>query len=183
MNIDLLFELLAEDIDPQSKILLWPVSVLGERERSDGYPYHITLKYFGEGQIPQNKVTQRMDSLDVRPPSGFSLEPFIFGAGTPKEAHVLLLKGVSDRYQKLREAFDDIRPDDFPEYKPHITVTQDLWERVKEEKLSPADLRIKIFPLEYRIGDNPVHVAKAHDPVAKGNFTRSVDDFGLPFTA
>lgn len=91
---------------------------------------HCTHKYFGELSLAEAKVVGDVIRSYFQRNGGF--HPFmlkfegvdVFGGGD-KRVRVLKAFGSVQRYQNLRATLDLIRPDDYPDWVPHITTMRD----------------------------------------------------------
>lgn len=165
-----------EGVEPNDGIVQFPVSILGYDKKSDGIPFHITLRW---GKIDDEEkfvddVTKAIDGLDLTPPKITKWTPEIFGKD--KEFYVLLSPNPPANLLKIKDAIDPIfGPDPFHPYKMHITVDQELWDAVKDNYLSPNDLEVDVGPLQVVRGNK---VLKTFDN--KSRLGEDVDLFGIP---
>jgi 8-oxo-dGTP pyrophosphatase MutT (NUDIX family) len=130
-----------------TSFLYYPVEMEGVDEA------HITVKFFGEEPVTVDKIEEILKGKDLSPPTSFTWEPVEFDSKQNGKVRVLELKGLPSRIEDMHNALEVVRKDDYPTYRPHITVSDDIWERVKEEKLLPGDLRVKVLPLQFKDRD------------------------------
>ena len=126
----------------KSSYLYWPVTIDGNTT------YHITCKYLGDTEYDLNDIKERLSKVDVSPPSDFGWTPHIFHTNDDGDVKVLLLTGWPESMKDCHDALEPLRADSYPDYKPHITVEPELWDRIEKEKLTPGDFKIEIGPLE-----------------------------------
>lgn len=141
-----------------SHILMFPVSINGQRrdDHEDLPDYHVTLKWMGE--TPHKTVDEIENIVNkhgLSAPKSFNIRPHVFN--TPNgPAHVLLLGGNLETLHNAKKEIDEGKPDRYPEYLPHITVSKKIHDAIKNGTMSAEDLNIRVHPLEYRIGDQIV---------------------------
>jgi hypothetical protein len=141
-----------------SHILMFPVSINGQHrdEHEDLPDYHVTLKWMGD--TPHKTVDEIENIVNkhgLSAPKSFSVRPHVFN--TPNgPAHVLLLGGNLETLHNAKKEIDEGKPDRYPEYLPHITVSKKIHDAIKNGTMSAEDLNIRVHPLEYRIGDQIV---------------------------
>lgn len=131
------------------RYLAWPVTVLGKRFRSGGSEYHITLKFLGELGFNEKQVVRaRMNQLGTDYPvfPYFKLSQFEQKTG-PKPGPRLVLEALDfdSEIMTLHQKFLDIGPNDWPTFRPHITLDQPEWIMASQHGWQSLD--IKIFPL------------------------------------
>jgi 8-oxo-dGTP pyrophosphatase MutT (NUDIX family) len=151
---------LLEAVDPDDAIVHYPVTIGGEHETKEGVPYHITLrwgKWKGTKEELVEAVEKALEGLDTHRPKISTWRPDVF-KGKDKTFHVLLVP-VEGHMLKLRDALEPVfGKDPFPEYKPHISVDEELWNEIQKKKLSPGDLMVDVLPLEVRMGNAQLEV-------------------------
>jgi hypothetical protein len=152
--------LLLEAIQPNDAILMWPVTVLGQKE-ADGYDLHITLIW---GKWDQSKeelkeaVSKVLSKKDLKLPSFSSWAPDIF-KGQEKSFHVL-------KIQELKADVDALRKELAPifnaplraDYIPHVSVSKSLHDEIVSKKLTPKEAGLKIGDLELRLGQEIIEL-------------------------
>ena len=140
-----------------SHILMFPVKINGSHtsEHPDIPPYHVTLKWLGADKpIEHNQVSSLAQKYQLHPPKIKSVEPLTWPS--PRgDIHVLALHGDHDN---LHEAHNELSAGNksLHPYTPHITVSKELHDRVKNENLTPEQLGIEVGPLEYHIGNQKI---------------------------
>ena len=140
-----------------SHILMYPVHINGKHHDEDPSipPYHVTLKWMGVNKpVEHDKVSELVNKHKLHPPKITKLEPKTW-ASPRGDIHVLALHGDHDNlhaaHGELSEGNKSLHP-----YVPHITVSKELHDRVKNEGLTPDQLGIHIGPLEYHVGDQKI---------------------------
>lgn len=175
---------LVEGVDPDDAILQFPVSIMGKDKKSDGVPYHLTIRW-GKNNDPEKlvqDVTDALKGLDLSPPQVSHLSPQIFhGKDASKTFYVLVSPHVPQSVLDIKHAVDPIFGDDpFDVYKLHVTVDQDLWDKVKKEYLSPGDLRLHVGPLELLRGNKVLKTFGDKVEEESRVYCESFDFFGIP---
>lgn len=106
--------------------LAWPVCVNGRICDLQGRPLHITCKYFGMVPITKDEIKERLRGIDTGPITAKDnphWTPVVWDADT----HVLQINNPPKRMIQAHEAFEDILPESFGKYRPHITLSKPLW--------------------------------------------------------
>lgn len=121
----------------------WPVILNGRQ-------YHITLKYLGDVDVKPDKVLAALKPFKTLLPLFYDWEPVVFNSGN--EIHyVLEFTKFAALIPEMHDALN-FRPDDFPTYRPHITVPKDVWD--KAEKFELADLYTGRLQYKYNAVDH-----------------------------
>ena len=147
-----------EKISPKeiqrSHILMFPVSIRGKQApTTDDASYHVTLKWLGnkDKEEDHKKIQDVVNRHSLHSPENVDIEPHIFD--TPRgKVHVLKLKGAKKSLEYAHHELSEENPS-MHKYAPHITVSKELHDEVKEKGLTAKDIGLKIHPLEYRVGD------------------------------
>jgi oligoribonuclease (3'-5' exoribonuclease) len=126
--------------------LSWPVTIDGDDS------LHVTCKFIGTDPFSVDEVVGLIqegspDGTDFPVSNELSWEPITFDTENDGKVKVLELKGVPQNVVDCHDALWTIRQDDYPDYKPHVTVPDKLWERIKAEGLTPQDLGMQVGPL------------------------------------
>lgn len=122
--------------------LHYPVTLNGDPE------HHITVKFFDKTPVTPEMIEEATKGISKLPPSNFDWEPVVF-QGKRGEVRVLELKNLPANVSELHYALEIVRPDDYPVYRPHITVSDELWEKIKNEGLKAKDFNIEVGPLTF----------------------------------
>lgn len=160
-----------------SHILMFPVKIKGQHKSEDpNIPdYHVTLKWLGVNKaVDHSKVSELVSKHQLNPPKITKIEPLTWNS--PRgDIHVLALHGDHDN---LHSAHEELSADNksLHPYTPHITVSKELHDRVKNEGLTPEQLGIEVGPLAYHVGGQKIkefHLAPEADtgfvkPLKKG---------------
>lgn len=129
--------------------LAWPVAINGKIMTPDGRPFHMTLKYLGK--FPMLSLVQIKDRLaghDVSPVSFHDQpkwQPGVWDGAGDTKFHVLELMNPPTRLAKAREAFADVLKDDFPIYRPHISLPKFYMDFFGQ--LGPGHILLELGPL------------------------------------
>lgn len=128
-----------------TSFLSWGVSIQGD------WDHHITCKFFKDVPVTPEQIEEALKGIDVSPPkvSELSWEPVEFDTKNIDKVKVLELKRYPKRLADAHFALEAIRKDDYPDYRPHVTVSEELWARIKKEKLGPGDLQMEVGPLTF----------------------------------
>lgn len=98
--------------------IFWPVMLNGKK-------HHITLKYLGDVDVPPAKVLSALKPFKNLLPNFYDIRRDIF-TFKGEEHFVLELFALGAGVQEMHDALN-FRPDDFPSYRPHVTVSKMLW--------------------------------------------------------
>lgn len=113
---------------------------------------HITSKFFGEDPITVEEIRGALDMIgDFDKPLDWSeleWEPVVFATKNDGAVAVLELIKFPPELTKLHAALMKYHKDDYQGYRPHITVSQEVWEAVAEKKLTPQQCDLKVLDLE-----------------------------------
>lgn len=109
-----------------SNYIYWPVMV-------NNYRLHITLKYLGEVDAPPDKVLTALKPFKNLLPNFYEFRPEIFEF-KGVEHYVLEFTKFSPNITDIHNAVN-FRPDDFPTYRPHVTVDKDFWHVIRNKNL------------------------------------------------
>lgn len=116
---------------------------------------HVTAKFFGDIPLTVEEVRNALLHIeDIDAPinvSEIEWEPVVFATKNDGAVAVLELKKYPRIFDQIHYALEKFRRDDYASYKPHITVSQEDWERVEQEKLTPDQADLQFMPLELSI--------------------------------
>lgn len=147
--------ILLESAAKDDAILMWPVTILGQRE-ADGYDLHVTLnwsKWNGSEEELRASVEKSLEGMDLTLPS-FSEWGTAEFQGREKKFKVLTLPQLKSFVVGLRKAVNTVFQDRFGDaYTPHISVSENLWQHISDNKLTPREAKTKVGNLELRLGD------------------------------
>lgn len=140
----------------KNSYLCWPVFFPG----IDG-EFHVTCKFLGNSPYTVTEVVQllAMEGLSTKGPEPEEITwvPHTFDTKNDGKVKVLLVQGCPSRMKACHDALGTIHPDDYPEWKAHITVDPEIWDEVKENHLTPVDLEVSFGPLQLRRGEEVLH--------------------------
>ena len=126
-----------------TSFLHYPIHIDGETDE-----HHITVKFFDKTPVTTEQIEEVTKGIPKTPPPISSWNPIIL-QGKRGDVKVLELDKLPPHVSQLHYALEAIRKDDYPDYRPHITVSEELWDRIKAEKLGPQDLGVKAGPLTF----------------------------------
>lgn len=126
--------------------LQWPVKLTGMET-----DLHVTAKFFGKAKIDVGAVLQKIRNLYPiqEKYKDIEWEPAIFGNG--EDVYVLELTRYPSVMDRVHDLFDLVN-DDFPEYRPHITIPKGSWDAVKEGKITPQQVDLTFGVIELHLG-------------------------------
>jgi 8-oxo-dGTP pyrophosphatase MutT (NUDIX family) len=125
--------------------LSWPVWI-------DGDEYHITLKWFGDKDVTPTQLRSMLCDLDLDPTSLLEFTPQVFKTEDDEEVRVLKIVNHPRSWLEAWKRLNIIRTDDYPEYKAHITVPKEFWDRILKEDLTFKHLGFEMGPLQLKRG-------------------------------
>lgn len=147
--------ILLESASKDDAILMWPVTILGQRE-ADGYDLHVTLnwgKWTGSEEELRASVSKSLEGQRLNLPS-FSEWGTAEFQGREKKFKVLTLPQLKSFVVSLRKSVSGVFQDRFGDgYTPHISVSEELWQHIDSNKLTPKETQLKVGDLELRLGD------------------------------
>jgi hypothetical protein len=125
--------------------LQWPVTL----KSCDAPRLHVTAKFFGSAPINPFAIIDRV-------PGQFLFVPFVEQISWRPEifndiVHVLEFTRFPEFMTGLHDEFA-VFADQFPSFRPHITVPKVYWDKVNNEGLSPIDEKLAFGPLELCYG-------------------------------
>lgn len=145
-----------------STTLLHPVTFDGKTAESGHVPSHLTIKVFKEGgpaHVPDidnrlKKFHEHMSKpIDM---SKVTITPHSFvSPRTGFKYNVLLVGGLPDYLGHLYHANKDVGVS-FPTFMPHVTVSEELFNKVKSQGLGPKDIGMQIHQPELRYGHTTI---------------------------
>jgi hypothetical protein len=144
----------------KNSYLCWPVyfgHIPGE--------FHLTCKFLGDAKYEVSDVVELLAGLDTSGPEGndISWVNHTFDTKNDGLVKVMLIQGCPSRMKACHDALADLRKDDYPEWKAHVTVDEAIWDEVKEGGYTPSDFGITFGPLQLRRGDEVLHEWKEND--------------------
>lgn len=142
--------------------LYWPCKTNLSKDR-----LHITAKFLGDVPFSEDEIIAAVEQVkDFNQPinvSEIEWQPIVFATKGDGAVAVLELTKYPDVIAHVHAALQKFRRDDYDIYKPHITVSKEIWEAVAEKELTPQAVGLEISPLElsvrglvkYKWGDDP----------------------------
>lgn len=132
--------------------LAWPiifVDRLGVVEEA-----HVTLKYFGSTPVTVNELKTRFLGCLLRLEIDWrvSWTPNVFF-----KSRVMVLSNLDDRLLITKSAVDALRKDDYPEWRPHITLSKEVWGPLARTPVEPWQAIRETGPLTLFVDGSPVH--------------------------
>lgn len=127
--------------------LAWTATINGRLLDSHDKPLHVTCKYLGVIDISVGTIQTLLRGLNPSPVTYRDQprwQPAVLGEGKMK-AYTLELLNPPARMVACHHAFDAIRPEDFPTWRPHISMDKGLWDFLQTR--SPGNTMIECGPL------------------------------------
>jgi hypothetical protein len=130
--------------------LAWPVKFRGL-----DLALHVTAKYLGNSPFSIEDITDRLKGLNT----GLDLSkaewaPNIFGGGTYVLELILLNK---DAYS-VNAALASLREDDYPKWRPHVSVPSIVWKNIRHQELTPKEVVAHVGPLTLFVDKRAVQI-------------------------
>ncbi len=113
---------------------------------------HVTLKYFGSAPISSHVLRKRLEgkltklTIDWRT----SWKPEVFF-----KTRVMVLSGLDGALLQTKAAVDDIRKDDYPDWRPHISLPKEPWGMLAETFIPPWQVIVAVGPLTHFVDGEP----------------------------
>ena len=157
-------EEIKEQFAKTTSFLHYPVTVAGDPD------HHITIKFFGKTPVTIEQIQQALEGIDLDVPEWdeWDWTPVEFDSKQNGKVRVLELTDFPERLKLQHDALEPLRADDYPTYRPHITVSDELWEQVRDEKLSPVDLEVQIDPLVFESKGERLATLSSGDVALRG---------------
>lgn len=135
---------------PKFSYLYWPVVIPGYSGVDD--ELHITAKFLGTDKFKHAEVFDLIkDKLQHIDLNALEWEAVEFDTKSDGKVKVLEFKKFPQHMQDVHDALHSLRADDYPNYRPHVTVPAELWGAVKETKKQPLDVGMAIGPIELKV--------------------------------
>lgn len=131
--------------------IYWPVNLRDPNTGELVQDAHITAKFLGNPKNPPSvsKVEILIANFHKTIPlQEMMFHPTIFD--TPFGEKFVLEIEPNETMWRIHGCFDSLREDDFPTFRPHITLPEDIWKRVVKSKLDRHHLRLCAGSLVYR---------------------------------
>lgn len=130
--------------------LAWPVQL---KTPMAHVPAHITLKYLGMAETTVNDVRARLKGLETK----FEFSNARWRGETfDRQSYVMVLEGLDSALLKTRAAVDNIRTDDYPEWRPHLTLEKSIWSFITHGNLTPQQVIRTIGSLTLYMDDRAI---------------------------
>jgi hypothetical protein len=129
--------------------LAWPVQFLPSLKIPEA---HITLKYFGDSMVSPLDLKKRFSDCMLR----FRIKQThwnseIFGG----LSYVMVLNNVDPGLFITRSVVEDLHQDDYPQWRPHITLSREVWLKISQDKLQPSDVITSVGALTLFVDKYP----------------------------
>jgi 8-oxo-dGTP pyrophosphatase MutT (NUDIX family)/oligoribonuclease (3'-5' exoribonuclease)/predicted nucleotidyltransferase len=146
--------------EKENTYLYFPVSINGEDD------FHLTVKFLGKSPATKEELLKALEDVDTTPPENFQWEAVTFDSKNDGDVKVLELTEFPENLKDLHDSLEQFREDDYPEYRPHITVEDDLWEKIKRDSIQPGHALVEMGPLSIDIRGEKYYLAKNRSAIA-----------------
>lgn len=154
-------------------LLGYPVKIKGQTHRSDNnIPYHSSVKFFDSSKDHAHQIHALARHLPLNPPDAKNTQIGFdkFKDRVGNDVHVITLHGNSA--DKLKEHNGKFAHMGFPstfEWKPHVSVDSDTWNKIKASGAKTAhEAGIEFGPAELKHGHKTLktyhHEADSSEP-------------------
>jgi len=154
--------------------LYWPASI-----PEYGDELHITLKWFGDSPVTVDEIASELFGTNhVIDAEKLKWKPSVFDTKNDGPIPVLELIEYPNWLTILQSRFTKYRQDDYPAYRPHITVSDQHWNSVGVNKYQPSDVGMTIGDLRlkmpsgrrfvFKVGLNKYEELPSEDMIIKG---------------
>lgn len=142
------------DDKPKYCYLYWPVKMDGVTDE-----LHITAKFMGTLNLDPEKVfapiREHLKEINL---NELEWKPVTFDTKNDGDVKVLEFQKFPEHMKAVHDALEHLRKDDYPNYRAHVTVPAEIWDKVKKGGLTPADMGMEIGPIELKV-NGEVHTA------------------------
>jgi oligoribonuclease (3'-5' exoribonuclease)/8-oxo-dGTP pyrophosphatase MutT (NUDIX family) len=146
----------------ENTYLYYPVTINGDDD------YHLTVKFLGICSATKEEILKAMEGIDKTPPEEFQWRPIEWDSKNDGKVKVLELLGVPENLVDLHDSLEEFREDEYDEYRPHITVEDDLWEKIKRDNIDPSKALVQVGPLSIDIRGERFYLVKDKKAEAAG---------------
>lgn len=106
---------------------------------------HVTFKYLGDSPFTAEDISNAFDGWDGEFMHGeLTWKPAKFG-----DANVMVLDGWNAKMLEHRAKLVHVRPDDFPEWRPHVTFEKEIFDFIVKHELEVHDVIEEFAPLRF----------------------------------
>lgn len=143
--------------------LAWPVKLIlptlkGVRLEEA----HVTLKYIGETEDAERLIKDICERLSGKLVN-LDLDKVRWTATKfNPSTYVLELHDLDPVYQVMRDAVADLRQEDYPGWRPHITVPKATWQEIKTRMFSVPRVIEGVGPLTLYVDKKPAYTWAIH---------------------
>lgn len=134
----------------------WPVFIQGPRHTVAS---HVTLKYIGEEEFSLLKLIGALEGLTTKLDLSHAYwDPEIWCAEGQPERYVMVLGGLNPETELTRKLVDNLRKDDYPVWRPHVSVSREVFEYLRDRQISPQDGVTGVGALFLFLNREPVYM-------------------------
>lgn len=124
--------------------IYWPVILNGKK-------LHITLKYLGDVDVKPDKVLNALKPFKNLLPAFYDMKREVFNH-EGVDHYVLELFAYGLGVAEMHDALD-FRADDFPHYRPHITLSKEIWDDLRGQSFKELNFFIGMPRYSYNGAD------------------------------
>ena len=150
--------------------LLFKVTIKGESKLAEEIPLHMSLKIFNNmNEFTREELDEAIKKFDISAPdtSVAEFEPIIFHSEkSDADYYMLKIHNVGDKYSKFYRSFGE-KGVTYDKFFLHITINEELYNKIKEEGLKPDEIEFSELTLENG-ANNTAHVFKKSEDLEKG---------------
>lgn len=135
--------------------VFWPVEMVFDGWQFD-QTLHVTAKFLGNVECTPDAIYYATKHILHRKfkSSEFAWKPSIFNPST----RVLELTRYPLELADVRNALDFLRKDDYPTFRPHITIPYGLWDVIRSKGATPEELGLQLGKLKLKINGEIVEI-------------------------
>lgn len=136
--------------------LAWPLTVQGPQSQVRA---HVTFKYLGEDDFTIANLLEAIEGLMTRLDLSHAYwDPEIWCAEGEPDHHVMVLGGLDPALEISRKFLEPFRKDDYPFWRPHVTVPREVFLYLRDRRISPQDAIANVGCLMLFVDQNPVYM-------------------------
>ncbi len=146
--------------------VLFRVKIKGKTHLTDGIFLHMSLKIFKdkkEFDIEELKKIIKENDIVTPDSKDLEFEPTIFTSErNGQEYHMLVVKGLDDRYSKLYRMFKDVGTV-YKKFMSHITINKEIYDDIEKNGIESKDVEFGQLLIEAGPGNTIAEFNKSED--------------------
>jgi 2'-5' RNA ligase len=131
---------------PLFSYVYWPVRIPGV----DKPDLHITCKFLGEVELETEDLAPLVKA-GIKYPLIYKWEAVEFDSKNDGKVKVLEIVKFDPAMTLAHDSLGHLKKDDYPSYRPHITVPESYWLKVKNENIDIMDVGLQVKLLTAKI--------------------------------